>query len=401
MTLFDPARHLPLPPDPWDADAARRAIQEIVDDALDRFDPEQFWPVHPLDEIAPEPSTSIYFGAAGVLWALDHLRRAGAVDFGQDFRGLLPRLLTLARAEQAAGPYPQHASLLFGDLGVLLLMMRLGADPSVADAIAARVADNDALPLLELMWGTAGSMLACVLMNETTGEDRWGAVFNQQARRLLDDLEATADGPLWTQQLYGQRCRYLGPVHGYAGNMLPLVRGWQWLEQPARDRIAEAVPRTLAATAREDDSGVNWTAIAEERGAPHLVQYCHGAPGMVAVFADCPFSTPGLDRLLLRGGELIWSAGPLAKGAGFCHGTAGNGCAFLKLHKRTGDALWLARARAFAMTAIAQCRAARQRYGQGRYSLWTGDLGLACCLWDCIKGEAGFPMVDDGRDQVS
>jgi hypothetical protein len=28
--------------------------------------------------------------------------------------------------------------------------------------------------------------------------------------------------------------------------------------------------------------------------------------------------------------------------------------------------------------------AARDGYGQGRYSLWTGDVGLAIYLWDCL-----------------
>jgi hypothetical protein len=32
--------------------------------------------------------------------------------------------------------------------------------------------------------------------------------------------------------------------------------------------------------------------------------------------------------------------------------------------------------------------------GRGRYSLWTGDVGLAIYLWDCITGEARFPTVD-------
>src|SRR5215475_9102840 len=106
--LFDPARHVATAPDAWDEGAARAAIRQIVDDALERFDPDGFWPAHPLDEAGHQPLTSVYFGAAGVLWALDHLRRAGAVEFGQDFHGLLPRLLTLNREEHAASPYPQH-----------------------------------------------------------------------------------------------------------------------------------------------------------------------------------------------------------------------------------------------------------------------------------------------------
>jgi Lanthionine synthetase C-like protein len=329
-----------------------------------------------------------------VLWALDHLRRAGAAEFGQDFRGLLPRLLTLSREEHAASAYPQHASLLCGDVGVLLLMARMAPDPSIADALFERVAVNDTLPLLELLWGTPGTMLACVAMAALTGEGRWREAYRAQARRLLDDLAPTEFGPLWTQDLYGQTMRYLGLGHGYAGNMMALLRSWRWLTAEQQARLAEAIPHTLAATAWESESGANWPAVAMREAPAYLVQICHGAPGMIAALADCPFSTPELERLLRAGGELVWQAGPLAKGPGFCHGTAGNGYAFLKLNRRTGDALWLDRARAFAMTAVAQCGGARRQYGQGRYSLWTGDLGLACYLSDCVDGEARFPTVD-------
>ena len=115
---------------------------------------------------------------------------------------------------------------------------------------------------------------------------------------------------------------------------------------------------------------------------------------MVTTFADAPFSRPEFEELLLAGGELTWNAGPLAKGSNLCHGTGGNGYAFLKLYRRTSDMGWLERARAFAMTAIAQFREARATHGRGRYSLWTGDLGLAVYLGDCISGEPAFPTVD-------
>ena len=106
------------------------------------------------------------------------------------------------------------------------------------------------------------------------------------------------------------------------------------------------------------------------------------------------FPSSSLDDLLLAGGELTWTAGPLAKGANLCHGTAGNGYAFLKLYKRTGDAKWLDRARAFAMHAIAQSQADEKRLGRMRYSLWTGDPGLAIYLWDCLHERAQFPTLD-------
>ena len=94
------------------------------------------------------------------------------------------------------------------------------------------------------------------------------------------------------------------------------------------------------------------------------------------------------------GGRLTWAAGPLAKGSNLCHGTGGKGFAFLKLFALTGDAVWRDHARAFAMTAIDQCRAARAELGRGRYTLWTGDIGLAVFLHECLNGTARFPTVD-------
>jgi hypothetical protein len=84
----------------------------------------------------------------------------------------------------------------------------------------------------------------------------------------------------------------------------------------------------------------------------------------------------------------------MAKGSNLCHGTGGNGYAFLKLYRRTKGAIWLDSARAFAMTAIAQFREARAHFGQGRYSLWTGDIGLAIYLRDCLTAEPRFPTVE-------
>jgi ATP-dependent Clp protease adapter protein ClpS len=396
-TLFDPARHLPIRADEhWNPDAVRSAIQEIVDEALACSDPERYWPAHPLDEGVRDGETSLYFGAAGVIWALDHLRRTGAAKVERDFAPLLPQLLAANRLQFGRGPYPGHASWLMGEVAVLALAMRLAPETATADALYGRCAANLDRPVLELMWGMPGTMIACHFAHQMTqGEARWRELFVRQAARLLAELEETPDGPLWTQHLYGQRMRYLGPVHGFAGNMLPLLKCWDWLDSAQRARAVEAVPRTLAANAwQTDDGAANWHAIAPRASPPRLVQHCHGAPGMVTTFADGPIRMPELDALLIGGGELIWQAGPLSKGSGLCHGTAGNGYAFLKLWCHTRDTLWLERARAFAMPAIGQCHAARERHGRGRFSLWTGDLGLAIYLADCLKGRARFPTAD-------
>jgi len=136
-------------------------------------------------------------------------------------------------------------------------------------------------------------------------------------------------------------------------------------------------PRAIGRDLVEDDGEIR-------------VQWCHGSPGIVASMAE--HATPELDELLLAGGELVWLAGPPRadlKGAGLCHGTAGCGLAFLKLFRRTGDELWLDRARRFAMHALAEVDALPPRY-----SLWTGSVGAALFATRCIGGNADVPTID-------
>jgi hypothetical protein len=400
--MIGQARHVPLRPLRWSESEAEAAIEDIVADGLEHFDAERFWPVHPLDEAIRDGHTSLYFGATGVVWGIDYLGRVGAIKTRFDFRPVLAGLLEASQAEFAKWKYAAHGSLLFGDIAAALVVMRLDPASAIADLIYTRADANTTLPVRELMWGIPGSMIACRHMAAMTAEPRWRVLFATQAARLLEDLEESNDGPLWTQDLYGRRLRYLGPVHGYAGNMIALMRGWEWLTDDQRARIAQAVPRTLTANAVRSELGATWSGVVPEpadgdnyaNARAWLCQHCHGAPGMVTAFADAPFTSPELEELLREGGKFVWAAGPLAKGSYLCHGTGGNGYAFLKLYRRTNELIWLERARAFAMTAIAQYREARDQLGRGRYSLWTGDIGLAVYLWDCLSTEPQFPTID-------
>jgi hypothetical protein len=68
----------------------------------------------------------------------------------------------------------------------------------------------------------------------------------------------------------------------------------------------------------------------------------------------------------------------------------------LKLFERTGDPLWLDRARASAMHATLQNEAEAKAVSRRRASLWTGDVGLAAFLADCIEGRCRFPSLEFG-----
>ena len=98
--------------------------------------------------------------------------------------------------------------------------------------------------------------------------------------------------------------------------------------------------------------------------------------------------------MLVEAGELVRQAGPPTKRPGLCHGTDGNGFAFLKLHAMTGEAQWLERARAFAMHATRQSDTEAASHGQYRFSLWSGDLGLALYVSSCLRADPAFPTLD-------
>jgi hypothetical protein len=102
------------------------------------------------------------------------------------------------------------------------------------------------------------------------------------------------------------------------------------------------------------------------------------------------------EELLLAGAELIWQAGPHGdeKGHGLCHGTAGNGFALLKAFARTGDELWLDRARRFAVHALAQAERIAATNGRRRYSLFTGDVGTALFAAACLDSDPRFPIFE-------
>jgi lantibiotic modifying enzyme len=314
----------------------------------------------------------------------------------------------LLRALFSAFPLPPHGaesatpSLMSGEVGILLAAERILPDARHEARLAQRIAENIPDPANGLFWAAPGTGLAALFLHEWTGEGRFRDLavrsFEQLLARFCED--ATTGCRIWTQRLHGDVVRYIGGAHGFAGNVHALLRASALFAPERLDEIRREAARTAVATAVIRDDAVNWPALVEEMDRidarwKGLVQWCHGAPGVVIGLAAIPPGLdPRLDEVLVAGGELVHRAGPPRKGPGLCHGTAGNGYALLKLHARTGDARWLARARGFAMHAIEQWKSQKNRHRMGRYGLWTGDLGLALYLSGCIREDAAMPGID-------
>jgi hypothetical protein len=364
--LFTREAHEALAADPWSAERLRAAIASIVTDAESAFD--DGWPTHPLDADDENDARTRYrpeyLGGAGVVAAVCRLERRGFVDLERDYVPYLERSL---EAQPDFPDYDPERSLWMGELGIRLVLQRLAPSQANLQRLSELIAANAQDERCELMWGSPGTILA----GRELGLDVTPSIEWLQAQR---DPEG-----LWTQNLYEKSRRFLGPAHGFAGCLLALGD-------------VPDVSETLRRFAVEEAGLVNWPGVAGARlgetGDRRIrTQWCHGAPGIVATLGHLID-----EELAVAGGELTWRAGPLGKGANLCHGTAGNGYAFLALLERTGNELWLERARAFAMHAAGQVEQSRLEYGRGRYTLWSGDLGTALYLADCIDGRGNVPL---------
>ena len=384
--LYEPAQFEPLTDELWDPGRIVDAIATIVADADAAFDRGALWPAHEWDGWEePLPLKTLYVGAAGVIWALDALRRRGHAETSLDLTAAALRTLELKRAEPdfTADEHYHPAALLVGETGPLLVAFRLASDPALADDLHALVQANVANPTEDVMWGAPGTLLAALAMGEWTGELRW----EELARETAAALRARrGDDLLWRQD---DDYRGLGTLHGAAGNTLVLLR-----VEPD-ETLAGETAAVLARYAVREDGLANWPGsplrpLASADGRIRL-QWCTGAPGILAGAWDYLE-----EDLLLAGAELIWRAGAHRdeKGHGLCHGTSGNGFALLRAFARTGDERWLGRARRFGVHALGQAERLRAASGRGRYSLWTGDVGTALFAAACLDVDARYPILE-------
>ena len=390
--LYDPARHEPFTQQVWSSPLIVSEINTIVSDINRSIMANGSWPTHPLDAesyASDSPKWAAYAGAAGVVSAMQILKRCGyaAKDFSAQLSTIYCSYLKHPDVQVEPG-------LQLGELGILMpTFLALPENETVKQQLLKAMQQTLNLPLYEVTSGQTGMMHAALFLYRQTKDQCWRDVYIQGAQSLLDNWQQDPESKqwLWQSKVFGPARHYYGACHGIVGNANILLQGIDLLDDNLIETIIERTVATLQLSAKSNDDMANWQLCTKPDIEKLLVQWCHGAAGIVTAMAATPISDSqnslNLDSLLRKTGELIWQAGPLKKGSNICHGTAGNGYAFLYLYKRWGDAMWLERARQFAMHAIQQCQRDRKQYQQGRYSLWTGDAGLAIYLHHCIYPE--------------
>jgi hypothetical protein len=167
--LFDPDRHEALCESKWSATRAHVTVRRIVEDLENALGANIVWPSHPLDQVANEPSTgckTLYFGAAGVIWAMAYLDREGAVGLRVRPADLISRVYQAYLGDPDTGSVVP--SYFLGEVGVLLVLWRLTGSSEAADRLWVAIRENVSNPTNEALWGAPGTMVGALHMYKWT-----------------------------------------------------------------------------------------------------------------------------------------------------------------------------------------------------------------------------------------
>ena len=392
--LYMPKRHLQYAAYSWNEDRVVETIYDILRRTLEGFDSlERLWPIHPNDSREGEPpfSTPFYFGAAGVLWAVGDLSNFNNIHSKLPSIDEVLAFHSRREANFADSPF-------CGELGIRFVKQVLA--PTAENSIELKLLIDRAVSskCREILFGGPGALaMAHILWR--SGDSSYREVCTKASQQILGQRErdAVSGARIWTQKL-GTHRQFIGAAHGNVGNFGVLIRVLRDLgEMNAVQELIRDAENFLLSHALVEGDLANWRRGAEgtEYDSLLVVHWCHGATGVVTDLSGCisPAESPVLNDLFLKAANLVWMAGPLAKGSSLCHGTAGSGLACLKMFERLSEEVWLERARGLAMFAIEQYRSTLEKIGQARFSLWTGDLGLAVFLRDVLKQHGTLPGV--------
>jgi len=115
-----------------------------------------------------------------------------------------------------------------------------------------------------------------------------------------------------------------------------------------------------------------------------LVQWCHGAPGVVPVLLEF-MEACSLHKEVEEVLNVVWTRGLLQKGCGVCHGIAGNAYSFLAAFKATGNFEHLNRAIAFAKVILDAGFEKCCAKADNPFSLFEGMSGTTMFLIDLLS----------------
>lgn len=391
-------------------------IEYLRETALDFIkelpDPLHFTP-HPVKHEVPEhlrkvydnvkePETwysALYHGYIGAIWGLYYCDKALNLKTGYDFSGL---------AEQSYNHFiklsarSRCSSYFFGELGFVVFLYLITGSSKYKGRIKAILAFSSNYPSNELFWGDSGYALVSVRLYEYDGDTEWLKLLRGFTESIWNSIEDSHSGfKIWYQNLDGVVVPHIGVAHGFMGNMKALLAGLKHLpiKNISAEYLEEICYQTLISTKTEQNGLFNWPQSVESIRPDRsdiLMQWCHGAPGIVTSFQNHCIQHDNLRSLVITAAESVWTAGPLNKKyGGYCHGTSGNGYSFLDIQTQDLNDVWKKRSLIFAGSVVKQLKSISEDEKRGyKFSLWTGNVGDLVYLCDVINNRPGMLTLD-------
>ena len=142
---------------------------------------------------------------------------------------------------------------------------------------------------------------------------------------------------------------YIGGAHGMAGIATQLLQ----IDLDSHFELRQLLVLLIQYILSVQKTSGNFPSSLESSHRDLLVQFCHGAPGVLPMLclAGPAAQKLAIERLLESteaAAEVVWARGLLTKGHGLCHGVSGNAYAFLSLFRHTQDPKHIRQAVAFA-----------------------------------------------------
>jgi len=249
----------------------------------------------------------------------------------------------------------------------------------------------------EILYGAAGYLTSLLYLKEHFP----GQISENLLRAVVDHIVAGAeDGPdgafFWSW--HGKQ--YLGAAHGVSGILVALLDAHTQgtaLSQEILARIQTTIDYLYSLRL---PSG-NYPTQPGKQDTDRLVQWCHGAPGVLLLLVRAyeVFGEPKYLAWAEMAADVVWSRGLLRKGSGLCHGVAGNSYCFLALFRCTDNDIYLHRARVFALAAQDEMVTKYQDTPDHPLSFFEGHTGLLALYTDLLVGDpslARFPAFEMG-----
>lgn len=347
--------------------------------------------------VGPTSNTTIFTGQAGYSYLYLHL--ACSIQDKEEKQKLLSKSWAWLRPclEQLDG---RTISFLLGDPGPLalavVLLHRLGdhlhRDMYLKQLREFHLKALDSKHPDEILYGRSGYLYSCLFVQQFGDPSLIEQpILARTIQAILANGRSYAKATKSEFPLMYQwhRSEYLGPAHGISGIYYILLRCKNFLTQQDLQDI-EVSMDILAKYQLPNGNFPSSLPPKDDR----LVQWCHGAPGVIHLYLLGAQVFPSrMDEYLQiarRCANCTWDRGLLTKGYGLCHGAAGNAYGFLALHRATQNPEYLCMAAEFGRWCM--------DYGQHGcsqpdepLSLYNGLAGTIVFLTDLIYGRSEFP----------